>query len=159
MVGICAIQKPAYRDTKVVLDHMPICLVGWNCYDFDNACVRYWCRDDLKNLFSISRMGTFGKPSYGSILNIPGVYNVGLMVYMNKSLYKLPRYRLGDFAKYMGVTQKMKMPEMSNTVDQEVLRTYNLNDCVVAMDICNPTILVQQKSRISCAVLSALAGV
>lgn len=118
-----------------VLDHMPIWLIGWNCYDFDNECMRYWCEDSLKDLFSVSRIGAFGKPSYGSILNVPGVYNVDLMVYMNKSSYKLPSYRLGDVARHMGVTRKTEMPKMSEAVDQEELRAYNLNDCVVTIDI------------------------
>ena len=105
--------------------------------------MRYWCREDLKNLSSVSRIGAFGKPSYGSILNTPGVYNMDLMAYMNNSLYKLPSYRLGDVAKHIGMAQTIKMSKMSDTVDQEVLRTYNLKNFVVAMDICNPTILAQ----------------
>lgn len=81
-----------------VIDHMLIWMVGWNCYTFDNKCMRYWCDDSLKDIFSVSRVGVFGKPSYSSILNIPGVYNMNLMVYMNKSLYRLPSFKLGDVA-------------------------------------------------------------
>lgn len=118
-----------------VLQHMPMWMIGWNCYNFDNECMRYWCSDSIKGLFSVSRIGAFGKPSYGSIINIPGVYNVDLMVYMNKSLYKLPSFKLGKVAEYMGVTKKTEMPRMNSMVDQKELRTYNMNDCTVTMDI------------------------
>jgi DNA polymerase elongation subunit (family B) len=118
-----------------IIDHMPMWIIGWNCYSFDNECMRYWCIDGVKDLFSVFRVGAFGKSSYGSILNIPGVYNVDLMVFMNKSLYKLPSFRLGDVAEYLGTVKKTKMPIMGPNVDPEVLREYNMNDCVVTMGI------------------------
>ena len=118
-----------------VADHRPMWMIGWNCYDFDNECMRYWCPDTYKSLFSVSRIGAFGKASYGSILNIPGTYNVDLMVYMNKSLYKLPSFKLARVAERMNVTRKMEMPKMHHKTDQAELRRYNMNDCVVVMDI------------------------
>lgn len=118
-----------------VMEHMPMWMIGWNCYDFDNECMRYWCSSALKGLFNVSRIGAFGKPSYGSIINIPGVYNVDLMVYMNKSLYKLPSFKLGKVAEHMGVTRKTEMPKMDSSTNREELRAYNMNDCIVAMDI------------------------
>lgn len=118
-----------------VVDHMPLWMVGWNCYTFDNECMRNWCIDELKDLFFVSRVGAFGRPSYGSILNIPGIYNVDLMVYMNRSLYRLPSFKLGGVARHFDVTRKTKMPAMAEDIDPKVLRDYNMNDCVVTMDI------------------------
>lgn len=40
------------RFIAFVLDHMPMWLVGWNCYTFDNECMRYWCSDSLKDINS-----------------------------------------------------------------------------------------------------------
>ncbi|KAF4511004.1 hypothetical protein G6O67_002844 [Ophiocordyceps sinensis] len=118
-----------------VSDHSPLWLIGWNCYTFDNECMRFHCEDSLKDIFMVSRIGAFGKPSYGSIVNIPGTYNVDLLVYMNKALYKLPSFKLGDVAKSMNVTGKLKMPDLRGNVNQEQLRVYNMNDCVVTLDI------------------------
>nr|POE79007.1 dna polymerase [Quercus suber] len=115
--------------------HGPQWLIGWNCYNFDNECMRYHCDPSLKDIFLVSRIGAFGKPSYGSILNIPGTYNVDVLVYMNRAQYRLRSFRLGDVATSMGVTKKMKMPTMNLGINQEALREYNLNDCVVVMDI------------------------
>lgn len=118
-----------------VLEHAPLWTVGWNCYNFDNECMRFHCSSELKDLFMVVRTGAFGKPTYGSIINIPGTYNVDMQLYMVKSLYSLPSFKLGDVAESLGVTRKMKMPSMSGDVDETALRAYNLNDCVVTLDI------------------------
>jgi hypothetical protein len=123
------------RLLTVMLDHSPLWTIGWNSYNFDNECMRFHCSSELKSLFLVSRTGAFGKPTYGAIINIPGIYNVDLQLYMVKSLYKLRSFRLGDVAKDMGVTNKMKMPTMEEGVDPEELRIYNLNDCTVTLDI------------------------
>jgi DNA polymerase elongation subunit (family B) len=118
-----------------MLDHSPLWTIGWNSYNFDNECMRYHCSSELKTLFLVSRTGAFSKPTYGSIINIPGTYNVDLQLYMVKSLYKFRSFKLGDVAKDMGVTDKMKMPVMQEGVNAEELRNYNLNDCTVTLDI------------------------
>lgn len=133
--GALSSSELVSRFVLFVVDHMPTWTIGWNCYTFDNECMRYWCSGGLKDLFSVSRIGAFGKASYGSILNIPGVYNVDLMVYMNKSLYRLPSFKLGDVAEYLDVTRKTIMPVMKGDVDAEVLKEYNMNDCVVTMAV------------------------
>ena len=117
------------------LKHAPLWSIGWNCYNFDNECMRFHSTPELKALFQVTRTGAFGKPTYGSIINVPGTYNVDLQLYMVKSLYKLPSFKLGDVAKHMGVTEKMKMPSMYGEADKAQLRKYNVNDCVVTLDI------------------------
>lgn len=118
-----------------ILEHSPLWLVGWNCYTFDNECMRYHCDDALKALFRVSRIGAFGKPTYGSLVNIVGVYNVDVMVYMKRAMYAMTSFKLGDVAKTMGVTEKMDMPDMRNIKDKDELMEYNINDCVVVLDI------------------------
>lgn len=81
------------------------------------------------------RTGSFGKPTYGSIINIPGTYNIDLQLYMGKSQYKFPSFNLGDVAESVGVPGKMKMPLMDDKVDEQELREYNLNNCVVTLAI------------------------
>jgi DNA polymerase elongation subunit (family B) len=120
---------------RYLLEHAPLWTVGWNCYNFDNECMRFHSSSELKALFLVTRTGAFGKPTYGSIINVPGTYNVDLQLYMVKSLYRLPSFKLGDVAKHMRVTQKMKMPLMNQEVNRTELREYNVNDCVVTLDI------------------------
>ena len=83
----------------------------------------------------VTRIGAFKKPTYGSIINIPGTYNVDLLLYMNKSSYKLPSFKLGDVAEYFGTAKKTAMPEMTKDVNQLALREYNINDCVATLGI------------------------
>lgn len=118
-----------------MVNHAPLWTIGWNSYNFDNECMKIHCAPEVKNVFFVARTGAFGKPTYGSIINIPGTYNVDLQLYMVKSLYKLSSFKLGDVARDMGVTPKMKMPEMTEGTDPEALRIYNVNDCVVTLDI------------------------
>ena len=81
------------------------------------------------------RTRSFGKPTYGSIINIPGTYNIDLELYMGKSQYKFPSFKLGDVAESVGVPGKMKILLMDDEVDEQELREYNLNDCVVTLAI------------------------
>ena len=118
-----------------VVNHAPLWTIGWNSYNFDNECMKIHCTSELKNMFSVVRTGAFNKPTYGSIINITGTYNIDLQLYMVKSLYKLRSFKLGDVAADMGVTPKMKMPSMDGNADPEELRTYNMNDCVVTLDV------------------------
>lgn len=118
-----------------ILEHMPMWTIGWNSYNFDNECMKHHAVPAVKEIFMVSRTGAFNKPTYGSIINIPGSYNVDLLLYMHKSLYKLPSFKLGEVAEHMKVTRKMKMPQMDGKTDDAVLREYNMNDCVVTLDI------------------------
>lgn len=118
-----------------VMDHRPMWTIGWNCYTFDNECMRYHAHERAKPLFTVSRIGGFGKATYGSLLNIPGTYNVDLLIYMSKSMYNLPSYKLGEVAKVLGVTKKLDMPDMREDVDKSILREYNMNDCVVVSEV------------------------
>lgn len=118
-----------------MVEHSPLWTIGWNCYTFDNECMRYHCHDSAKHLFMVSRIGGFGKNTYGSILCIPGTYNVDLLIYMSKSMYNLPSYRLGDVAKSLRLTSKLHMPDMRQDVDPGRLKEYNMNDCVVVGEI------------------------
>jgi DNA polymerase elongation subunit (family B) len=60
-----------------------------------------------------------------------------VLIYMSKSMYNLPSYKLGDVATAFGVTPKLQMPDMRAVVESSTLREYNMNDCVVVLDIWN----------------------
>lgn len=113
----------------------PLWLVGWNCFSFANDCMRYHSHSSIKNLFSVQRVGAFGKPSYDSIINIPGNHNVKVLVYVVKILYKMQTFKVGDLAKVMRVTRKMEMPPLNAEISDAELREDNTNDCVVVLDI------------------------
>ena len=83
----------------------------------------------------VVRTEAFGRPTYGSIINIPGTYNVDLQLYIVKSLYRLPLFELGDVAESIDTSRKMKMPSIDSDLDQSALRKYNVNDYVVTLDI------------------------
>lgn len=118
-----------------VITHRPMWLIGWNCYVFDNECMRYHAPGALKNIFVVNRTGMFRKANYGSVIHVPGVYNVDPLLYISKGPYALTVFNLAAVSKKMGVTAKMAMPKMNEEVDDDVLRLYNMNDCIVAAEI------------------------
>ena len=119
-----------------VKEHRPMWLIGWNNYVFDNECLRYHCPSHLLEVFLVIRVGTFGRSSYGSIINLVGCYNVDALVYIAKSpQYALASHKLGDVAKAAGVRQKTAMPVMSGDTDPQRLMEYNMNDCVVTYEL------------------------
>lgn len=118
-----------------VISHRPMWLIGWNCYVFDNECMRYHAPDPLKDVFVVNRTGMFRKANYGSVIHIPGVYNIDPLLFISKGPYGLTVFNLKAVSNKMGVTGKMAMPNMSEDVDDDVLRSYNMNDCVVAAEI------------------------
>lgn len=117
-------------------DHRPDWLIGWNCYSFDNECLRYHIDSSLKTHFVVTRGGSAKKATYGSTLNLPGIYNVDLYVYLSRSQsHVFKNFKLSNVAEQLDVTRKMEMPQMSQTVDPMVLQDYNINDCKVVLDI------------------------
>jgi DNA polymerase elongation subunit (family B) len=124
------------RLLRYILQHDPLWLIGWNCYTFDNECMRYHADDSFKKVFTVVKVGGFGGASYGSIINIPGVYNVDPLVYMMKAPhYGLASYSLASVASTMGTIPKLPMPNMREDVSDQTLRTYNMNDCSVVLAI------------------------
>jgi hypothetical protein len=98
--------------------------------------MRYHASSSVTKLFTASRIGGFGR-AYGSILNLPGVYNVDLSTYTLKAMNTLPSFKLKDVTEKLGVTKKLAMPDLGGRVEPSVLREYNMNDCVVVGDMWN----------------------
>lgn len=121
-----------------VLDHSPIWLTGWNCFGFDNECMRFQAPECVQSYFHVVRVGSASRPRYGSILNLPGTYNVDLYLYMERSMgHVFKSFKLSSVAEKLGTTLKLQMPAMGSDIDPDELRVYNMNDCVVVLDIWN----------------------
>lgn len=123
-----------------VMSHCPLWLVGWNCYSFDNTCLSYNAVDtEYTTYFRKVKISTANVVDYGYIMDVPGVYNVDPFVYMQRSPPLMKKYN-SDFslygvAKKLGVTAKTDMPDLYSDLEPLEILEYNMNDCVIPVEI------------------------
>ncbi|KAF7889373.1 uncharacterized protein EAF01_010866 [Botrytis porri] len=119
-----------------VQHHMPLWLVGWNCFGFDNLCIEASASSEHRAMFRKTGIrGPAGnKPVY--TIEIPGVYNVDLFVYLDRTRRgTFPSLKLGDVAKQLGAPLKSSMPTMVSDDDINEMLEYNMNDSMVTVKI------------------------
>jgi DNA polymerase elongation subunit (family B) len=132
-----------------IIAHQPLWLVGWNCYAFDNTCLSYNAiGTDYTTYFRKVKISTANVVDYGYIMDIPGVYNVDPLIYMQRSPPLMKKYNkdfsLYGVAKKLGVTAKTEMPDLySNPKPLEIL-DYNMNDALIPVEIWLKTDLIQE---------------
>lgn len=81
----CSTSAEAVRCfTEAAKAHMPLWLIGWNNYGFDNQCMLY--HDfEMSEMYKQARIGSSKMVSYGSILHIPACYNIDAMACMMRA--------------------------------------------------------------------------
>ncbi|KAF7585423.1 hypothetical protein BBP40_010958, partial [Aspergillus hancockii] len=161
---IITTEKGSKRDCIVVRDsralverfcdemskHMPMWLVGWNSYAFDNYCMLIHASENVDIFFerTVTR-SAFGNRT-GYILNIPGVYNVDLYVYLDRTQReRYPQLSLGAVAKQLGAPAKTHMPGMTGDYIDAML-DYNMNDSRVTALLWDLTGASQDIPNLAC---------
>lgn len=82
-------------------------LIGWNLYVFDNYCMLVHAPDDVDLYFICTMTRTSRGNRVGYILNIPGIYDVVLYVYLDRTQRdKYPQLGLGVVAGQLGAPLK-----------------------------------------------------
>lgn len=115
--------------------HMPLWLIGWNNYGFDNQCMLYH-NPAMASICEQVRVGGSKMVAYGCIIHIPGCYNIDAMAYMSRARPgEYSAMSLKVVASETGCSPKLDMPEMSLDVDLDNLVEYNVNDCNVALEV------------------------
>lgn len=120
---------------RQVREHMPLWLVGWNNFAFDNQCMLYHY-PEMSDICELVRVGGSSIVAYGCVINIPGCYNVDAMAYVMRA--RAGRYSamsLKVVADEVGARPKFDMPNMSYEMSLSELVTYNINDCDVTLDV------------------------
>lgn len=121
-----------------VLSHMPLWLVGWNCYAFDNTCLNYHSDPDVACLFQQVKVGSASEVNYGYILNINGVYNMDPYLYVLRNpahSSSFPSLSLADVAMKLNVKRKMDMPDLYVDMSPSEVYKYNMNDSAIVAEV------------------------
>lgn len=112
-----------------VAEHKPMWLVGYNCYQFDNCSINFHCPDDLRQHMRPIFSGSKAKISYSFYIDIVGVNNMDLYLYLDK--LKRGKYKnlgLDTVAKESGLPGKLHMPSGEGADDVYALVAYNSID-------------------------------
>lgn len=97
---------------------MPLWLIGWNSLCFDNTCLLVSAPSQYERYFRGATVRLTSGPKSGYILNIPGVNNVDLFVYLERTQkHRFKNLSLSNVAKEMGGPEKTQMPLSRGSYD------------------------------------------
>lgn len=134
--GVISSSRVCAEFMEFVRDHRPVWLIGYNCYAFDNMHIHYHLDDHKKRDFMSIRVSGVGTGSDASLINIPGVYNVDVYQYLVRTRNsRFKSMKLAHVAEQLNCTRKTAMPPMNSKVGYDELKAYNMNDCVVALEV------------------------
>ena len=134
---------------KELILHRPLWLVGWNCYSFDNTCLSYNAiGSEYTAYFRKVKISTANVVDYGYIMDIPGIYNVDPLIYMQRSPAFMAKYNkdfsLYGVAKKLGVAAKTEMPDLYSDLKPLDILDYNMNDSIIPTEIWIKTGLIEE---------------
>lgn len=119
-----------------VASHMPLWLVGWNCFSFDNLSLEASAEGVYSGMFrrTTVRISSGNKSAYS--IEVPGVYNVDLYVYLDRTRrHMFNSLKLGDVAAQLGAPLKTAMPSVHGEVGADEMLEYNMNDSMVTSEL------------------------
>jgi DNA polymerase elongation subunit (family B) len=108
---------------------MPLWLVGYNCYQFDNCALEYHAPRTSKRIFRAINSGAKSVSRHAFYIDLLGINNVDLYSYLDKCLRrKYTALSLGAVAQYHGIGGKTQMPTSEDESTLYKLIDYNIND-------------------------------
>ena len=114
---------------QAIKKHVPLWLVGYNCYQFDNCSLEYHAPRSLKPIFRAINSGAKSVSRHAFYIDLPGINNVDLYSYLDKCLRrKYTALSLGVVAQYHGIGGKTQMPTTEDESTLYQLIDYNIND-------------------------------
>jgi DNA polymerase elongation subunit (family B) len=128
------------RDTvskflEAVKEHSPQWLLGYNNFGYDNTRIGYHSDDKFDSILIPMRVGSGTSLTYAFYIDIEGVYNADLMIYLDKTRRAMyPNMTLAALAKYHGIESKMDFDTYA-VKDFKKLFEYNLHDCKITMEL------------------------
>lgn len=98
--------------------------------------IQFHLREQSWNNFLSIRAGGSSVGDDAALINIPGVYNVDVYQYLMRTRRdKFKSMKLEHVTEKLGCTRKLPMPIMNTKVLYAILKEYNMNDCVVTLDV------------------------
>ena len=117
---------------NAIADHMPVWLVGYNSYQFDNCSLLYHAPSSMKHIFKPINSGAKSASRHAFYIDLLGVNNVDLYSYLDKRLrYKYKALNLGVVAQTHNLGGKKQMPITEGESTLYKLIDYNINDCIL----------------------------
>lgn len=118
------------QSLSAIKEHMPLWLVGYNCYAFDNRVMSYHTPRRLRStIFKSISTGSKSVSKVALIIDLPGVHNVDLYTYLDKCMrYIYKSLSLGDVAAFHQIKGKTEMPTGEDEASLVALVMYNIND-------------------------------
>lgn len=114
---------------NAIKEHMPLWLVGYNCYQFDNCSLEKHAPLSLKSIFRAINNGAKSTSRHSFYMDLPGIHNVDLYAYLDKCLRgRYTALGLGAVAQYHGIGGKTQMPTTEDESTLYQLIDYNIND-------------------------------
>lgn len=137
--------------------HMPKWLVGYNCYQFDNCCLKYHCPSDLTYVFKPINSGSKASSSFSFYIDLLGINNVDLYAYLDKCLRgQYTNLSLNSVAKHHALSGKLQMPTEETSQSVYELIRYNITDSKLTAVLWHDTDVCRQVTELcvaSCAPL------
>lgn len=137
--------------------HMPKWLVGYNCYQFDNCCLKYHCPGDLVHIFRPINSGSKAASSFSFYIDLMGINNVDLYSYLDKCLRgQYANLSLNSVAMHHSMGGKLSMPQSEDSQSVYELIRYNIVDSKLTVLLWHETDVSRQVTELcvaSCAPL------
>ena len=117
---------------NAIREHMPLWLVGYNCYQFDNCSLGYHAPRNMLSIFRPINSGAKSVSRHAFYIDLPGINNVDLYSYLDKCLRRTyTALNLGTVAQFHKIPGKKQMPttEDESTIFQ--LIDYNIHDSLI----------------------------
>ena len=133
------------KSLDFIASHMPVWLVGYNCYQFDNCCMCFHSPRELSENFRNINSGAKAASKHAFYIDIPGVNNVDLYAYLDKCLrYKYKALSLGSVATHHNLPGKLTMPKGDKEDTLKQLVAYNMNDSYITSKLWTETGAMEQ---------------
>ena len=120
--------------------HVPVWLVDYNCYAFDNTCLAFHSGNIMGHVvFKKLTFNTNGWSRTDFMLNLPNTYNVDIYLYLDKSRQSTyENLALDTVVHYHRLDGKDDFPKFDGS-DMDRLMTYNVKNCVITLALWNAT--------------------
>lgn len=138
---------------EYVSHHSPQWLLGYNNFSYDNSRIFYHAPSEFDSILIPMRIGSGSSLTYAGYIDIPGVYNVDLHTYLDKTRRsKYIDMKLATLVKAEGVGEKMDF-DTFDVRDFAKFFEYNVHDTKITLDLAvksNTLVEISYLCNVSC---------
>jgi len=120
---------------EYVTHHQPQWLLGYNNFGYDNTRIAYHSKDVFDSILIPMKVGMGSSMTYAYYIDIAGVYNVDLLVYLDKTRRsEYENMTLSTVVKHHKIDAKMNF-DTGSVYDFVELFRYNLHDSKITLQL------------------------